>query len=457
MSSRRDTFYAERDKRTVQYGGVTEALERPVLIVVGSDAAGTRAGQVAALALVNMAARVHRRIGLRLPVAPLAARSLIPAHDLQEAAIKTARAINPVLDIDLNPGAPTTAYAATAGLGRQVPDNLDLYLDWQGGRGTLATSPNPPGVPDADAMFVSATASILGAAALFRLVHNQPIQRADFNPLELTSDAAHTRDHTGPIDVGDVLTVGAGAVTSALLYWIRELRPRGSWDVVDGDDAVLHNTNRCLTMIAADAGWPAGEPTGMLLNKAIVGARAIGGRAHTQWYDQWQPNHEARHDLVLPLANGRDVRTLIAQRGEPLLLHATTSPHWTAELHRHLPGRDDCPTCRIPDNTQPRLACSTGPAIPDDPDSPDAALPFLSAAAGLLLAAALAELPEGAALQDRFNHWQLDLTFGTSPLRARQHPPRQGCRHQQPSHIRQAVQRNDPRRWDYLDQGSQGR
>jgi hypothetical protein len=155
---------------------------------------------------------------------------------------------------------------------------------------------------------------------------------------------------------------------------------------------------------------------------------------------------------VLPLANDRDVRTLITQRGEPLLLHATTSSNWTAQLHRHRPDLDDCPTCRIPGNSAPQLRCATGPTVPEEPGSRDAALPFLSAGAGLLLAAALTDLSESVALGDQFNHWQLDLTLRCHPVTAFRHRPRDGCLHVQPRHIRAAIQASGPRRWDGLDQ-----
>src|SRR5204863_6680779 len=90
---------------------------------------------------------------------------------------------------------------------------------------------------------------------------------------------------------------------------------------------------------------------------------------------------------------------------------ATTSRTAPADRPRPRPDRDDCPTCRIPDTTSPELTCATGPTVPEEPNSPDAALPFLSAGAGLLLAAALADLPNSAALTARVNHWQLDLTL----------------------------------------------
>ncbi|MEV4511609.1 hypothetical protein AB0K00_21860 [Dactylosporangium sp. NPDC049525] len=453
MTGRRDTFYTERDRRTRQYGGHDDALERPVCIIVGSDVASTRAGQTALLALVNLATRVHRRVHLRVPTAALLAPGLVPAADLGTAAAATARAINPVIDLTTDPGATDRDGAITIGLGREVPEDLELHLGWAGGRGQLTTS-YTAGIWDPTSVFGAATAAVLGATALFRAAHDQPIRGTRFNPVELAADdQAGTRDHTGPIDVGAVLVIGAGAVASALAYWARHVGTVGAgWDFVDADIVELHNTNRCMTMTAAHAGWPDGEPTNTPQTKAHATAWAVNGHAHDQWYDQWQPDHdEQRHDVVLTLANGRGVRAVVTQRGEPLLLHATTSANWTAELHRHLPDRDDCPACRLPDSTTPQMACSTGPAVPDQPDSPDAALPFLSAAAGLLLAAALADMPATAALAGRFNHWQFDLTLASPLLQPRQHPPRESCTHQLPAAVRRAVHTVRPRRWDHLD------
>jgi hypothetical protein len=355
-----------------------------------------------------MAVRVHRRVGLVIPGAPLLARSLVAADDFRSAAIRTAYAINPVLDVYLDADIETNAFAASIGLGAQVPSDLDLYLDWHGGLGVLATAPVPAPALDPQSMFGAATAAVLGAAALFRLVHDQPVRPARFNPIKLAAG----------VDAGT--------------------RP-----------AVL---GACLTMTAADAGWPHGEPTTTPVDKAFSAARAIGGGPHIQWYDQWQPDHEARHDLVLPLANNRDVRTLITQRGEPLLLHATTSSNWTAELHRHRPDRDDCPSCRIPDTSASQFTCATGPSVPEQPDSPDAALPFLSAGTGLMLAAALADLPHSAALTTQINHWQLDLTLPGQLLRSWRHSPREGCQHVQPRYVRGAFHASNPCRWDDLDQ-----
>jgi hypothetical protein len=97
------------------------------------------------------------------------------------------------------------------------------------------------------------------------------------------------------------------------------------------------------------------------------------------------------------------------------------------------------------------MQCSTGPTDVADSKSPDAALPFLSAAAGLMLAAALATLPNGPAMTGRMNHWQLDLTLSMPLLRQHQHQQRQACREQPSAALRRLINESEPRRWDYLD------
>lgn len=450
-------FYAERDRRTIQYGGVSDALDRPVHIVVSPGVANTRSGQIAALALVNLVARVHRHLHLEIPPAPLVARSLLPATDLHTAVVDTALAINPVLDLTTTGPRTECAHGIIVGIGRSASDP-HLHLGWSGGRGALSTTPLTDESMGGESVFGASTAAVLAAAALFRLSHQLPVRPARLNPIDLSvGDAASVRDHTTPLDVGTVLVVGAGAVTSSLLYWARELGIIGSWDVVDADYAELHNTNRCMTMTAADAGWPLGIPSIAPAAKADVAARAVNAKGHLEWYDQWiSRNSDSRHDLVLPLANGRGVRTLVAHRCEPVLLHATTSSNWTAELHRHRPDRDDCPACRLPDTEQPRLVCSTGPVDPATIGSRDAALPFLSAAAGLLLASAITDIPRTAAFHDRINHWQLDLTLNTRLLSRREHPAKDGCQHIQQPEVRRLARAPDSRRWDYLDNVSAG-
>lgn len=57
--------------------------------------------------------------------------------------------------------------------------------------------------------------------------------------------------------------------------------------------------------------------------------------------------------------------------------------------------------------------CSTGPVPSTQPVASDAALPFLSAAAGLLLLSSLYKVQLGELSADTNNHWTIDLDLRT--------------------------------------------
>jgi hypothetical protein len=256
------------------------------------------------------------------------------------------------------------------------------------------------------------------------------------------------------VDVGVVDVIGAGAVGHALTYWADVFGVTGLWHVIDSDIAELHNTNRCMGMTAADAGWPSGLPTGQALHKAQSAADNCDATPVQAWYHE-VADERPRPDLVLVLANEYGVRESVARRGESILLHATTSSNWTAELHRHIAGRDDCPACRISSQVNPTFTCSEGPAAPGDDESADAALPFLSATAGLMLCAALLDLANDQYVLDgRTNHWpfHLELPAG-SPIQRNIHLGDR-CAHQLSSNVRAVIQGAHRRRWDSVGENS---
>ncbi len=421
-------FYAERDRRTIPYGVPAPWLLTPVGFAVDDAAARTRPGQVLTLALVNMLVRLHRRVVIAVPDAPLLARPLVPAGGLHEAIQRTARAIDPCGTLDFVAARDLPEASVGVGAGTHVPGAA--YLGADGLSAVLDRVPE--GVePSGRTVLGAALAACLGSATLLALATGATMRPVTTSLAEIgTGDGADGASSRllRPIDVGDVLCVGAGAVTSALFYWLREIGVIGRWLVVDGDMAELHNTNRCLGMLAADTGWPGGAAQ----PKARIAARLIGAEAEVAWYDEWLGTTAWRPRLVLPLANERGVRRAIAARGEPRLIHATTSPDWTAELHRHVSGVDDCIVCRIPDREGPAaFACSTAPLRTDAGTSADAALPFLSGAAGLLLAYALSHADGGWTRESR-NHWRLFLgPPGATPGRwkANRWAPREGCLH----------------------------
>ena len=433
-------FFRLRDPRTREYGGDARALHRRVGLVIGDRAGYSRAGQMAALAAVNMAARVHRRVVVQAPRADLVAPAPFSnARNLADAMIETAFAISPYGEFEIGrvvPGAPSLGFGA-------APSSALFHLGVR--NATAGVSKEPLEISDSSGSLLGAgLAACLGTSALFRVVHDLRPALGCVSAWDLTEmNAASGPEHLGPLDVGDVALVGAGAVGQAIAYWTLELGHKGQWEVIDADLAELHNTNRSLASTPADAGWPDGSARA----KARVAGELLGARAHVAWYDEWLEGHpNARPDLVIPAANGRGVRAAINGRGEPLLIHATTSRSWQAQLHRHIPERDGCITCRIEDADEgPELACSSAPVTTAGRSQSDAALPFLSAAAGLLVLSALYRLQLGELAAGPVNFWGLDFRGPRITVRRLNFSCLAGCASVLPATVRDRL--NAMTRW----------
>jgi molybdopterin/thiamine biosynthesis adenylyltransferase len=405
-AANRDRFYLERDRRTMAYDVANDRLDTPVRINVGADAATSPAGQALVLAMTNMICRIHRQVDLHLPGADLLIPTLVPADTLSEAAQALARAIDPYIDLSHTDSGPILAIGDVEGT---------YWLGADGYIGHLADT--PVSVTEHPASILGAgMAACLGAGALLLAVTGAPVRTRSVSTWGFDNQPVEPgpRRSLGPIDVGErIALIGAGAVGSAILYWLQLLGVRGNWTIVDGDVVKLHNTNRSLGMLAADAGWADGTPGSPVANKADIGAALIGATPVVDWYDRWVKDHGAGLDLLIPAGGERNIRRNLGLLGLPLMIQGATSPDWQVQLHRHGPA-DGCPACRFPAEPTADVACSTGalPATTDieASDSPDAALPFLSAAAGLLVVSALTQLEDGYLAKSVNQH---GLLFGT--------------------------------------------
>lgn len=420
-------FYRERDRRTETFlNADLSPLAKPVVIRVAPRAAETLSGQVTALALMDMAARVHRTILVDAPNVTLIAPALSGAEStlLSDALLETADRIDPC---GIHRTATTIpAGSPTVGIG-SVGDGWQL-----GAHGATGALDRTPQTMDDDPITAlgAAAAACLGSAALLHLAYGRSPRPAAVSVWDLRDVESRPfrtgPASAGPVALGRVAIIGAGAVSAGLAYWLHHLGVAGNWEVIDADLAQLHNTNRNLGLLPDHTGWDGGRQ----LAKATVTAKLIGAEPTVRWYDEWEPS--MRPDLVIPLANERDVRHLVGARGEPVLLHATTGRDWEAQLHRHVAHRDQCIVCRFGHLAHAEFACSTAtyPVRTDGATSTDAALPFLSAAAGLLLATTLLRLSETGELPGKENWWGWRFLGGRRNMRQSKTQCREGCRQQ---------------------------
>lgn len=399
-----DQYYRQRDDRTERATALDDASERPVRVVVGPDVAGSVAGQILLLSLVNLLSRFHRSLDIDCPNASLVAPALVEALTIDTATMELARAIDPFVRMGEQSTAPITIA-----VGCDAPGGADIMVGCAGFAAEMTVGSRAACPTVQDGIIGAGVAACLAASAAFRLALGLDVTPQRMSLWGFQSGAEY---EPGPIelpalDVGDVLIVGVGGVGSCLAYWLSLLQFRGHWTVVDGDEVSVSNLNRCLPFLARHTGMFAREPS----RKAEVVAKLIGAAPIDAWYDALdQDSHKP--DLVLSLADGRFVRQQISMRGQPVVLQATTqAAAWEAQSHRHIYGIDDCPACRIPETEHVKIpACSKG-AIEVVGDRLDAALPFLSAAAGLMLVASIFQLQQNRLGSSPRNLWR--WSFGS--------------------------------------------
>jgi hypothetical protein len=417
----------------------------PVHVAIDAKTLALPAGQLGLLALANQLARVHRRISFSLPSssAVLCIPYLLPRSTVGETLLTLVRSIDPCGDFTIGT---QTGPRVSIGLGADLPEQFDWYIGADRALGSLSLSPREFS-SSSGTLLGAAVASCLGAAAILRSVvglESSPRTVSCWNYGE--GECADTGPREiAPFDVGRILMVGAGAVAAAVVHWLLVFGIGSEWTIVDRDQIELHNTNRGLMFMPSDAGWPRGTSR----SKAELLASFIPG---SRWEPDWY--HEAKlvecgYDVVLGLANGHNVRHHIASRNTTVTLQATTGRNWLSQLHRHITGRDDCIWCRAGEVAEPIFGCSTG-EIPAPPgERTDAALPFLSAASGLMLATALQRLQSGELAADDCNDWRWD--FGSTHRMSSSgfRKCRDTCSRTLPAAVRREMNREN--RWRFLD------
>jgi ThiF family len=438
-------FYCKRDLRTTEYMRNHPFEILPVHVGIDSAAASEPAGQLALLALANQLARVHRHVTFDLPSSniSLRIRNLFAQPTLSATLLAMCSRIDPCGDFRM--GLPPSRRTISIGLGSNPPGKYEWYIGAHQAVAHLGRS--PIGFSSkAATLRGAALSSCLGAAALFRsMVGLETIPRSvsAWNYAEGTDAALGPESLTG-LDVGRVLMVGAGAVGASLVYWLNAFGVCGTWTIIDYDVIEVHNLNRGLIFTAADAGWPEGEPQG---KAQILSSLLPDARWEPEWYDKSKFVQED-YDVILGLANDRNVRHFIASRNSTITLHATTGENWLSQVHRHIAGVDDCIWCRAGEFTQPNFKCSTGGVELPSGAKTDAALPFLSAASGLMLATALQQLECGElAKQDR-NDWRWDFASTHKMASSGFRRCRTECTRVSPLSVRQKIDKTN--RWLYL-------
>jgi hypothetical protein len=390
-----EAFYRCRDHRTNAYGRVdVRYTHRSVLITADTRALRSFAGQVMFLVTCNLLARWCRRVFIAVPEVALHERFRVNGA-LVDNALNTMR--------DADPFGQFQSQTALEGdmhihLGDECPQlaarsTIVTCAGWLAGVRRRGESGLPMG--DSDNPVGAAHAAVLAGAQVFR----DALERGELYPPGFIFDtfmgapwiADSPAEASLPQDlsIGKALMTGAGSVASSALFFGDLFGLHAQIDLVDADWTKIENFARSPVFGRAGHGFRKVE----VLAKYFEGSGLTVRPISAWWHEaDLSPTLEG-YDLVLPLANEHGIRWELQNRVPPLMVHASTGRNWNVNFARHIPGRDDCLVDRFEGlHDKPALRCAEGNIAVEGPIAIDAALPFLSFFAGLLVATDLVRL-----------------------------------------------------------------
>jgi molybdopterin/thiamine biosynthesis adenylyltransferase len=227
-------------------------------------------------------------------------------------------------------------------------------------------------------------AVVLAASQIFLYEFAPPSVPFTCNALNWRNEAASDAPACplrGPL--GKIWVAGAGSVGMTLAT--RDFAVA----LIDHDRVKIHNLDRSPIFVAADIGQFKVDAAHSYLRG--VGVREILADARPLHESRlWNERQPGEPDLLISAANEMKVRYYIEAGYPPRQLYGTTGQNWQAAVIRHEPFGKACSLCLFPaDQASASTACATAPAetSTQQVEHVDAALPFLSFAAGLMTAA----------------------------------------------------------------------
>lgn len=390
-----ETFYARRDHRTNAYGQMdARYARRIVLISADARALASFSGQVIFLVSCNLLARWCRRVILSVPEVALHER-FRGSGTVADAALNIMSDADPFgefhrqsaleADLCLHVGDECPRLAARS--------TLVTCAGWLAGVRRFGET--GLGMGEDDNPIGAAHAAVLAGAQVFR----DALERGELYPSGFIFDAFTGAPCTagapsGPtlpqdLSIGQTLMTGAGSVASSALFFGDLFGLRASIDLVDSDLTKIENFAR--SPIFGRASYR--QRKVHALAQRLAGSGLVLRPFPTWWHEADLSPTLKGYDLVLPLANEHGIRWELQNRVPPLMVHASTGRNWNVNFARHIPGRDDCLVDRFEGlHEKPTFRCAEGNVALGGPTAVDAALPFLSFFAGLLVATDLVRL-----------------------------------------------------------------
>lgn len=380
----------ERDDRSIRYAGRVLNSDNWIILRVNPDYAARYDGQVAILTAANLLGRMTPSVALDLPSVPLTIPSTFTGASLAEAVLNQLYEADPYGNFCCRP---TRKDDCILHFGRTGAPNIVHGSGWN-----LYCGPSPSPLMDDQTInpIGPAIASILAISEIFRTNFRMSHEKILFNALDWESYALESDICTLPLqpELGTLWTVGTGSVGTAILYFLSLATQNFSCALFDMKTVKIHNLDRSPIFTAKDI-----ETKKVLATHKYLRCCGI-KNIYTESCaldksELWQNRKQGIPDLIISAANQRNVRSMIESGFPPMQIYGTTGKNWQATVLRHIPMCDPCSTCVFPETEYKQTECATITVSSDKKsgeEQVDAALPFLSFAAGAMAAAEILKL-----------------------------------------------------------------
>lgn len=383
-----EEWRAARNSRSLRYAQRVLNPRRWIVLSAESGYLSSYDGQVALLTAANLFARMTPAVALDIPAIRIAPPLPWAGQELQASAIEMMFRADP--------------YGKFEPRAQREGDYL-IHLG-PGGAASIAhgsgwniyMGPEPSPLPQAKATnpIGPALAAIIAAASAFQSNLEGAPETVLMNALnwqpEILKEAV--AELGSAVELGEVWAAGTGSVGTAILYFLTLATRSFSTTLFDMDVVKVHNLDRSPIFTDEQVGIAKADATQAWLKDA--GVANIRSEPHAlDESDVWQKREAGTPDILIAAANERNVRSVIETGFPPIQIYGTTGQHWQAAIMRHVPMKDPCSSCLFPDTEFAATECAAGEvARSTGEERMDAALPFLSFAAGAMAAAEILKL-----------------------------------------------------------------
>ena len=429
-----NTFYRERDSRTLKLTEKTDYRNKNVLVAVNEDIAKVLNGQIMVMTSLNLLSRFCRNISLLCMNdidASFVSRKFYDKN-FPSAMLSMMKSIDPFGNFQLV-SSDKGNYDKILTVGNYELSKIpDFGIDSDGWFSYLSKrkmpyvpkkrQPNPIG---------SAASACIATSEIFKSMLGVDAGIDDCVRFSMFDYSIDSTDSTNPnlpssIDLGYVQMVGCGAIGSAVGFFLSMLPVRGRVTLIDYDRVEISNLNRCPTFTINDVGK-------MKLNSLAEFFTGI--EIEIDYFPSTYSDFVAKlgvsdPDVVLSLVDRNRPRHEI-QMNMPRQIQYAATGEWVFSIGRHKALEDDCHICRFPEveeeeDEECAIVDITPSISPYVNEEFAASVSFVSSTAALFLVSELIKLRLfGSSPTENFLQYDMSLPLQT--IRQYQRKRSEGC------------------------------